>query len=150
MVKSMDVNKFNQLSDVDMFDENAVVLQIHPRASTPVTLSVPDDVLALLQKVAIPVPGGDANDREMSVFPCGFLFTFRGLGRNVKWVLARTNRFDIMQPANTTHLGLSTAQKSPHDRPSAPQIDTLAIHLGNHSPSSDRATHKPNANSFLS
>jgi hypothetical protein len=53
------MNKVNQLSDVDTFDEDAVVLQVHPRASTPVTFLVPDDVLASLQKVAI--------DREMSL-----------------------------------------------------------------------------------
>ena len=65
------MNKVNQLSDVDTFDEDAVVLQVRPRASTPVTLSVPDDVLASLQRVAI--------DREMSLDGLLKLYIGKGL-----------------------------------------------------------------------
>ena len=65
------MNKVNQLSDVDTFDEDAVVLQIRPRASTPVTLSVPDDVLASLQQVA--------TDREMSLEGLLKLYIGKGL-----------------------------------------------------------------------
>ena len=65
------MNKVNQLSDVDTFDEDAVVLRVRPRASTPVTLLVPDDVLTLLQQVAI--------DREMSLDGLLKLYIVKGL-----------------------------------------------------------------------
>ena len=65
------MNKVNQLSDVDTFDEDAVVLRVRPRASTPVTLLVPDDVLTLLQQVAI--------DREMSLDGLLKLYIGKGL-----------------------------------------------------------------------
>jgi hypothetical protein len=65
------MNKVNQLSDVDTFDEDAVVLKPRPRASTPVTLLVPDDVLASLQQVAI--------DREMSLEGLLKLYIGKGL-----------------------------------------------------------------------
>ena len=65
------MNKVNQLSDVDTFDEDAVVLRVLPRASTPVTLLVPDDVLASLQQVAI--------DREMSLDGLLKLYIGKGL-----------------------------------------------------------------------
>ncbi len=73
------MNKVNQLSDVDTFDEDAVVLQVRPRASTPVTLSVPDDVLASLQRVAILRGRGFANDREMSLDGLLKLYIGKGL-----------------------------------------------------------------------
>ena len=65
------MNKVNQLSDVDTFDEDAVVLRVRPRASTPVTLLVPDDVLASLQQTAI--------DREMSLDGLLKLYIGKGL-----------------------------------------------------------------------
>ena len=65
------MHKVNQLSDVDTFDEDAVVLRVRPRASTPVTLLVPDDVLASLQQVAI--------DREMSLDGLLKLYIGKGL-----------------------------------------------------------------------
>ena len=65
------MHKVNQLSDVDTFDEDAVVLRVRPRASTPVTLLVPDDVLTLLQQVAI--------DREMSLDGLLKLYIGKGL-----------------------------------------------------------------------
>ncbi len=73
------MNKVNQLSDVDTFDEDAVVLQVRPRASTPVPLSVPDDVLASLQQVAILRGRGFANDREMSLDGLLKLYIGKGL-----------------------------------------------------------------------
>ena len=65
------MNKVNQLSDVDTFDEDEVMLQVRPRASTPVTLLVPDDVLASLQQTAI--------DREMSLDGLLKLYIGKGL-----------------------------------------------------------------------
>ena len=65
------MHKVNQLSDVDTFDEDAVVLRVRPRASTPVTLLVPDDVLTPLQQVAI--------DREMSLDGLLKLYIGKGL-----------------------------------------------------------------------
>ena len=65
------MNRVNQLSDVDMLDEDAVVLRVRPRASTPVTLLVPDHVLASLQQVAI--------DREMSLDGLLKLYIGKGL-----------------------------------------------------------------------
>jgi len=65
------MNKVNQLSDVDTFDEDEVMLQVRPRASTPVTLLVPDDVLASLQQMAI--------DREMSLDGLLKLYIGKGL-----------------------------------------------------------------------
>lgn len=65
------MNKFNQVSDVDAFDEDAVVLQVRPRASISVTLLVPDDVLASLQRVA--------TDREMSLDGLLKLYIGKGL-----------------------------------------------------------------------
>ena len=65
------MNKLNQISDVDTFDEDIVVLRVRPRASTPVTLLVPDDVLTLLQQVAI--------DREMSLDGLLKLYIGKGL-----------------------------------------------------------------------
>ena len=65
------MHKVNQLSDVDTFDEDAVVLRVRPRASTPVTLLVSGDVLTLLQQVAI--------DREMSLDGLLKLYIGKGL-----------------------------------------------------------------------
>ena len=73
------MNKVNQVSDVDAFDEDAVVLQVRPRASISVTLLVPDDVLASLQRVAILQGRGSANDREMSLDGLLKLYIGKGL-----------------------------------------------------------------------
>lgn len=65
------MNKVNRISDVDTFDEDAVVLRVRPHASTPVTLLVPNDVLASLQQTAI--------DREMSLDGLLKLYIGKGL-----------------------------------------------------------------------
>ena len=65
------MNKVNRISDVDTFDGDAVVLRVRPHASTPVTLLVPNDVLASLQQTAI--------DREMSLDGLLKLYIGKGL-----------------------------------------------------------------------
>ena len=64
------MNKVNLISEVDVFNDDEMELQVRHRPSTPLTLSIPNDVLEALQMMAI--------DREMSL--AGLLKLYIGKG----------------------------------------------------------------------
>lgn len=53
------MSKVNQDYQLDDFDMETVELTVHPRASTTVSLSIPNEALASLERVAV--------DRDMSL-----------------------------------------------------------------------------------
>ena len=64
------MNKVNLISEVDVFDDDVMELQVRQRSSTPMSISIPNDVLEALQEIAI--------DREMSL--AGLLRLYIGKG----------------------------------------------------------------------
>ena len=64
------MNKVNLISEADVFNDDQMELQVRQRPSTPVTISIPDDVLEALQIMAL--------DREMSL--AGLLKLYIGKG----------------------------------------------------------------------
>ena len=65
------MNKVNLISEVDVFDDDVMELKVCQRPSTPLTLSIPNDVLEALQMIAI--------DREMSLARLLKLYIGKGL-----------------------------------------------------------------------
>ena len=65
------MNKVNLISEVDVFDDDVMELKVRQRPSTPITISIPNDVLEVLQMMAI--------DREMSLTGLLKLYIGKGL-----------------------------------------------------------------------